>query len=223
MPGFRKGKAPDDYVVNKFGSHVEREWREQNTGNRIPRGDEAYPIVSSSQRQHQIGKDHTISRTEESKVTVEFESMPTVPDVSVEGIVIEEVAAEPVNDEKVNQFIEDIRYQFADWKEVVGRAVREGDFVDLDIVSIENPEQLDLKDTRVEVATGKIGQWLYDLLIGMNSGESRDGMSAQEPGKETPEFKPTNVRVTLNSIHESHLRRLTMSWQRKQERSRWKQ
>lgn len=205
LPGFRKGKAPDEFIVTKFGDSVQREWKEQaleTAFHEAMKLAQVYPFRKDSIRNAKV---NALSKSEDSSLTIEFESMPTVPEISIEGISIADVEPEPVKEEKVTQIIEDIRYQLATWDVATDRTVQEGDFVDLDILSIDNPEELDLKDTRVEVAQGKIGQWLYDLLIGKNPGETFDGQSAQEPGKETPEFKPTNLRITVNSINVSTL------------------
>ncbi len=205
LPGFRKGKAPDDFIVSKYRDAVERAWKEETLETSFHEAmklTDLYPFRKDSVKSAKI---NSISKTEDSTVTIEFEAMPKVPEVSFEGISIPAVEAEPVKEEKINQIIEDIRYQFAEWSEITDRAVQEGDFVDLDILSLDNPAELDLKDTRVEVVKGKIGQWLHDLLIGMKKGEVKEGQSAQEAGKETPEFKPTNLRLTANSIHLSTL------------------
>lgn len=205
MPGFRKGKAPEDFIVSKYGDAIEREWKELTLDTAFHEAMKLaalYPFRKDSVKNAKV---NALSRSEDSSLTVEFEAMPTVPDITIDGINIAPVAAEPVKEEKINQIIEDIRYQLAIWNEVSDRPVQEGDFVDIDIMSTDNPEELDLKDTRVEVVKGKIGQWLHDLLIGMTKGEVRDGQSSQEAGKETPEFKPTNLRITVNSINVSTL------------------
>jgi len=105
----------------------------------------------------------------------------------------------------VQQIIEDIRYQNADWETVSGRPVQEGDFIDVDIENMDMPGTFLCQDFRIEVKKGKVGTWLHELLIGQNVGESKDGVSRLEEGMTNAEFKPTNCRVTVKAIKASVL------------------
>lgn len=205
LPGFRKGKAPIELILKHYAPHVEREWKElllQTSFNEAMDLTKLYPFKKESVRNAQI-KSHSLE--EGSTIVINFEAVPHVPDVNIEEIEIEKANAEPIQEGKVDQIIQDIRYQFADWEPITGRAVEEGDFIDVDIENMDEPGTFVCKDTRIEVKEGKIGKWLLDLLIGMNVEESKESVSKQEPGQDNPNFRPTKCKVTVKGIQKSVL------------------
>lgn len=205
LPGFRKGKAPIELVLKHYAPHVEREWKEtllQTSFNEALKLTQLYPFKKEGVKNAQI-KSHSLE--EGSTVVVHFESFPAIPEVNIKEIEIEEVIPEGIQEAKIDQIIQDIRYQFADWEPVTGRPVQEGDFIDVDIENLDLPGEFVCTDTRIEVKQGKIGQWLIDLLLGMNVGESREGKSVQEPGQNNPNFRSTHCKVTVKEIQKSVL------------------
>jgi len=205
LPGFRKGKAPIELILKHYAPHVEREWKElllQTSFHEAMELTKLYPFKKESVRNAQI-KSHSLE--EGSDIVVSFEATPQVPEINIDDIQIEQVSVEPIQEGKINQIIQDIRYQFADWEPITDRAVQDGDFIDVDIENMDKPGEFICTDTRIEVKEGKIGQWLIDLIIGMNVGESREGESEQEPGHTNPNFVPTKCKVTVKEIQKSVL------------------
>ncbi|MEC7839966.1 MAG: trigger factor [Chlamydiota bacterium] len=205
LPGFRKGKAPEDILLKHFNPHVEREWKEQLLEQTFREAMKLTDITPFRQESVSKAEIKNCSREEGSCLEYGFESAPNVPTVDPKELSIEEVNPEAVQDVKINQIIEDIRYQFAEWEPVEGRPVEHGDFIDADIENLDNPGEMLCEDTRLEVADNKIGKWLIDLLIGMNVGESKEATSSQEEGQESPNFVPTHCKVTVKSIVKSIL------------------
>lgn len=205
LPGFRKGKAPIELILKHYAPHVEREWKDLllNTSfNEAMDLAKIYPFKKESIKNAQI-KNQSIEHGTD--IVISFESMPQIPHVNIQEIEVENVNPEPIQEGKIDQIIQDIRYQFANWEKVTGRPVQQNDFVDVDIENIDKPGEFICKDTRLEVKEGKIGKWLIDLLIGMNIGETKEAVSQQEPGQDNPNFKPTNCKVTVKEIQNSTL------------------
>ena len=86
MPGFRKGKAPEELLLERFGSHVDSEWRELAvqaalveslllTGKQIVR---EVPTLT-----HKI---HSLNATDGGKIHLQFETYPDVPTIAVEKL-----------------------------------------------------------------------------------------------------------------------------------------
>ncbi|MCB1112147.1 MAG: trigger factor [Chlamydiales bacterium] len=204
IPGFRKGRAPDEMVIKRFAPSVEREWREQVLSNSVQSAFQLTNLYPYRQEGIRSAKIDSLSKDEGGVVTITFESMPEVPDIDMTVLAVDTIEAEPVKPEEIDQVIEDIRYQHAEWNNVEGRAVEEGDFVDVDVTDIESDKTF-LSDTRIEVVKGKIGNWLLNLLVGLNVGESAEGISEQDEGQNNPNFKPTKCRVTIKAIKSSVL------------------
>lgn len=205
LPGFRKGRAPKELIVRHYGQYIEKDWKEallQNSFREAMYLANVFPLSEKSVRKADIV---SCSLQEGCKLTVKFEAMPDVPEVDLAQLLLEQVDVEPVTEKKIEQIIEDIRYRFAEWEKVEGRPVEEGDFVDLDIEDLDQPGNFICRDTRLEVAKGKIGKWLLDLLIGMNIGESREAQSTLNEELGDVEFKSTRCRVTVKGIFKSIL------------------
>lgn len=205
LPGFRKGKAPTEIIQKQYSSHIEKEWKDvllQTAFNAAMKLTNVYPLNKESVKNVKINS-HSLE--EGSVVEVLFESMPEIPEIDLKSLTIPHVEIEPVTQTKIDQIVEDIRYRFAEWEEVQGRPVEKNDFVDVDIENLEAPGEFLCEDTRIEVAEGKLGKWLLDLLLGMNVGDSREATSQQDEGQNVEHFKPTRCKVTVKSIQKSTL------------------
>ncbi|MCC5832357.1 MAG: trigger factor [Chlamydiales bacterium] len=213
IPGFRKGRAPDATVISKYGSYVEQEWKEilVNDAYRAALDlTEIYPLSKESIKRPKI---ESCSQEEGAVVTLSYEYYPNIPEIDFSGISLPEIAKEAINEEQVNEIIEEVRRSNADWEEISGRAVEEGDYVDVSIDAIDvDPPSSIVKDRRFEVAEKRLAPWMLKLLIGMNISDSVEGMSevdekADEATKK--KFKPTHVRITLHGIKKIILPELT--------------
>lgn len=206
LPGFRKGRAPNELIMKHYAQHVEKEWKEELLHKAFLEAMNLSDIVPFNRESVRNADLKECSLEEGSTVVVKFESMPKVPEINAAEITVESVEAEPVTDKKIDQIIEDIRYQFAEWEDVEDRPVEEGDFVDVDIINLDDENQSFIcEDTRLEVEKGKMGTWLFDLLIGKNVGDSEEAKSALDEGQDVSNFKPTNCRVIVKKVTKSVL------------------
>lgn len=205
IPGFRKGHAPTELILKHYSKHVEREWKDilfQESFYEAINLSRITPYTRESILDSKIEK---LAQNEPAVLSVTFESHPNIPTINAEDLQLTPIEAEPVTNERIQQILEDIRYQFADWTDVKDRAVQEGDFIELDIQNLDKPGTFLCEKTVVEATKEKIGSWLLKLVVGMNIGESKDGLSQQEEGENNPKFNPTNCRVTVTSISTSTL------------------
>lgn len=204
VPGFRKGHAPDKAVIARHSSYVEQEWKEilVNEAYRAALElTEIYPIGRDSVDKPKIEK---CSQEEGAIVHISYEHYPQVPTIDFSKIKLPELKQEAVKEERIEELLEQVRSGLADWEDVTGRPVDEGDYVDITIESIDqDPPQKIVENRRFEVTTTRIPLWLHTLLIGMQVGESSEGLSAVDPEAEESikkDFKPANMRVTLHGI-----------------------
>lgn len=219
VPGFRKGKAPESYILKNYGKYVDNEWKDLllNTSFREALSlVKIYPYTEKSVKDAKIDK---ISLEEGTEVVVKFESAPEIPHVEPKELNLPPLSPLPITDKEIQETIEQARLMKALWKEIKDRPLQENDYAVLDIVSAEDPNQIFCQDTQFEVAEGKMGNWMRKLIIGLNPGDTAEGMSEKEEAKEctecteghphsheeSHEFKPTLCKITVKSIHQATL------------------
>jgi trigger factor len=204
IPGFRKGHAPDRTVISRYGSYVDQEWKEilVNDAYRAALDlTDIYPLNKESIHKPKI---ETCSHEEGAVVLISYEHYPHVPPVDFSQINIPAIDKAAVPEEKISEIFEEIRRAHAAWQTIDGRAVEEGDYVDISIDSIQDavPKEI-VKDKRFEVTDKRLPPWLKNLLLGLKVGETAEGESeideqAEEHIKQN--FTPTKVRITLHAI-----------------------
>lgn len=208
LPGFRKGKAPDDIIVKKFENSVDKEWRNLviNTGfNEAVRLINLQPFRQQSVRCTDV---KGISRTEGAKFVIEFEAGPVVPLIDMHDLSLPPMNVPHISEENIDQVIRNLQLHHAQWEDVTGRTVQEGDYIDMDIDNLDEGEAPICKDTRFEVAEGIMANWMRHLLIGKHVNDRVEGVSQkenmpnmdEEEGGEPPDFKPTRVRMIIKAI-----------------------
>lgn len=208
VPGFRKGKAPVEIVAKRYPHDLDKRWQEgiANAAFREAANLAQVPLVRNdatiSFKMHSHSKDGA-------KVTLSFETVPSVPAVDPAKCVLNAVKRPEVNEEKVDETIRQTQMFFSKWVPVEGRAVEEGDFLILDVeVLDQDPPQMLFSNTRFEVADKSMAQWMKDLVIGKNVGEKAEGTSVPDPElseEEKKEFPPKKVRVTIKAIEKVEL------------------
>lgn len=210
LPGFRKGHAPEAMVLKNFGRHVDQEWHEiviQTAFSEAVDLTKAFPYRKEGIRRPKL---KSISRDEGAELVVEYEAIPEVPSIDITNVKLEPIAKKDVTEEQTQKAIEDIRFQHAEWTPVTDRPAQEGDYVTVDIHSLES-EKPDLlfEDTRFKIEDEHMGKWMRDLVLGLNVGDSVEGETKQEKKKTDPtydsSFKSTKCRITIKAIETAFL------------------
>lgn len=198
VPGFRKGKAPVAAIEKSFSKYVDSECRNILLG-------ETFAQAMSLTTSHPYAKEgvksdvKSLSRTEGAKLSYEYETEPEIPDFDVADMGLELPTPSTITDKDVEDAIHEMRTDSAEWKDVAGRSVQEGDYVWLDIVTTEAPAKKIGNDVRLEVA--RMGKWMRDLVVGKNVGDTVEGVSERDPAfDESADFVATKVKITINAI-----------------------
>lgn len=204
LPGFRKGKAPEAFILKNYGSHIQKEWQSivietgfQEALNLI----EARPLKMESVKCTAIQE---ISRENGSHYTIEFEASPNVPSINLDEISLNPINRSTISQEDIDQSIENLRLYHAQWTMVTDRPVQDNDYVDLDIDRIDDPAGNICRNTRFSVANGRMANWMRNLILGLNPNESAEGMSEKEVDG-TANFQPTLCKIIVKAIHEAAL------------------
>lgn len=212
FPGFRKGKAPDSVVVAKYPKQLQEEWLQtvlKTAFNDALKLANLQPFNTNSIRCSEVKE---LSRENGATFTIHFEASPVVPRIDLHNTHLHKVSRLPVTQRDVDQVIRNIQLYNASWTDVTDRPLQEGDFVDLDIESLEEPYNTICTDTRFEATKGVMADWMYKLLMGLKTNESAEGVSEKEDDSHNhhhdddedesgpAEFRPTHCRLTVKSI-----------------------
>lgn len=201
IPGFRKGKAPAHLVEKSAPASLMKHWEKTIAGLSFEECQKVahIPLLNSDSVVHFRMDDFSIEKGCE--MTFSFETKPTPPKIDYSAIELKEVEKELIDDARVDQRLHQIQSFFAKWEPVSRECVTEGDFVLLDIDIIETlPHQKALENARFEVSREKMAKWMYDTLIGMKVGESKEGVSIPDHEEEQNHLPPKRVSVQLKAI-----------------------
>jgi trigger factor len=206
LPGFRKGKAPEPLIIKHYASYVNDEWRQnilQTAFSEAMKLTKMYPLNDNSVKKPTL---KNASLDQDSVVVIEFESHPNLPQVDTQNFEITKIEPKPVTEEAVKEFLNELRWHFAEWEEIKDRPVQEDDSVILDIENLDKPGHFVCKDTTFNVIKGKMGNWMHKKIIGLNVGDSFEATSEQtEHEKTETEFVPTQCKVTVKEIKKANL------------------
>jgi trigger factor len=212
LPGFRKGKAPEEMIIKNYAKEVDKEWQQQIANMCLDECQKLakVPLLHRDAKVTYQLKSHSQSGA---LLIISLETEPTVPRVDAKQLQLKPVKRPEVNEDKINETIRQIQLFFANWQHVHDRPVQEGNFVLLDVDVIEDHPPTPLfSHTRFEVAEKSMAKWMRDLVLGKNTGDSMEGTSvpdADASKEDQEELKPKKVRVTIKSIDTATLPELT--------------
>lgn len=217
VPGFRKGKAPEAMILQNYEKHVEREWKDLLLNTALEDAIKLTQIFPFNRNSVKTASLKSASRQDGSLAFFEYEAAPEVPLVSPETLSIAAVELKPVTQQDIDDSIEDLSLQSAEWTDVVDRPAQDGDFVVIDIDAIgESPRNI-CSQQLFSLKQGKMGQWIHKAIVGLTIGQTVEAISEKEQHdedcdaceegtdhhKEDVSFIPTLCRITLNAIREA--------------------
>ncbi len=206
LPGFRKGKAPETMILKHYASYVNDEWKQnliQTAFSEAVKLTKIYPLNDHSVKKPNL---KNASLDEDTLITIDFESHPEISSVDMTSFEIQKTEPKEVTEEAIKDFLNELRWHFAEWEDITDRPVQEDDSVSLDIENLDKPGHFICKDTTFNVIQGKMGEWMYKRVIGLKAGESFEATSEQSPKEATDaEFVPTRCKVTVKAIKKAKL------------------
>ena len=201
IEGFRKGKAPRDVVLKKFGEQI---------------NSEALPVIveefykqaikDTNTEAIAIGQIDNVSFKKDHPMTfdVTVEIMPTYEVANYKGLKVQKEVHE-LKDDEVTSTIERLRENYSTMKIV--ETVAPGNFITCDIQMLDHSDLPIIgkrfTDRRIPLTTQFVGQDFIDGLTGAKQGESRKLHVSKGP--EAKEGEHEHMTVTVRKIEEVQL------------------
>ena len=203
LPGFRKGKAPEETIIKQYSAPIDREWKEIVVNDAFQAALKLTSIYPYNKNTIDKPKIETCSLDDGALVSISYECYPEVPQVKFDEIKLPHIDKKEVSDQEVEEILKEIKQAHATWEEISDRPVKEGDYVDLTIHKIdEDPSHALVQNRRFEVSPVMIS-WLKKMVLDQTAGASIDGTTFPDEkasDEEKKAYEPIAVRVTLHKI-----------------------
>jgi len=207
IPGFRKGKAPEDVVRKNFATAIDDEWKrliKQTTIHEALELTKIEPLSNSSVYKLQIT---SLSKEEGAELVIELESYPQIPTVDIDALETEPAQVEPVTDEDIMTELNKQQLNRATYSDIEGRPVQENDYIHIDLDVLDMPARNVFKDRLFHVTKEEMPEWAYDAVLGMNVDEVNDiQVTSNLFGEEVSDKEEEmSCRITLTAIKSAEL------------------
>lgn len=203
VKGFRPGKVPMKVVAQQYGQQV----RDEVVGEVIQA---TYFEAINQEKLQPAGMPKSLEQTvneagKNLQYTATFEVMPEVEPADISGAKLEKVVAE-VSDEDLDNMIENLRQQRAEWKEVKRKA-KKGDRLNIDFKGTIDGEEFSGNSGEkvpVTIGSGRMIEGFEDGLVGAKAGEelTLDLKFPEDYGHKDVAGKPVQFAVKVNSVEE---------------------
>lgn len=205
FPGFRKGHAPEEMVVKKYSSAIESQWHKSiaDAAFSAAQMQARVPLLPHTPVSFDLKK-HSLE--EGAELIFSFDTEPQIPTVDPKLFQAKPVKKDAVGDTQIDEAIYQSRFYFAEWKPITDRGVQEGDYIMIDLHTIDSDEPQKVFDhVRFQVQKERMADWMRQLVIGAKVGDILEGISEPEADANEEiksEFKPKKIRLTIHQVEE---------------------
>ncbi len=199
VPGFRKGKAPASFILDKYGASIEKESVDialQTSFNEAAMLTHIHPLKDGHMKRPVVKE---CSKEKGGHFIIEFEAKPHIPTVNPEEIEIKKKETKKISQQEIEDALKQVQMQFATFEPVTDRAAKKDDYVNVTVTILEEPEQKVADNQKIQLNDKGMPHWLMEKVVGLKIGESTEGMT-QQTQEDTPNFKSIPFRVELLAI-----------------------
>jgi trigger factor len=200
IPGFRKGKAPQKLILDKYESNIQKESVDivlQTAFNDALHLTHIHPLKDGQIKRPLV---HYCNQEKGAHFVLEFEARPTIPSIQPQELHLHHETPAQITDEERQNALNQILLQFTTYDPIEDRPVQENDFINVDVTILEETPRLIIDNQRTQVNKTGLPSWIQDKVIGLKAGESAEGMTQPNEKNPDPDFKSVPFRVTVKSI-----------------------
>ena len=203
IPGFRAGKAPEGLILKKYAAEVDKRTPKEMADLAFVEAQKLAKVAPLNQNSR-VSFDVKKKTEDGAEIVFIFEEEPKIPPVDPQLFVPKPFNRPEVGEKQVAEAIRQMAFFYAEWKPVEDRGVQEGDFImiDLDTVDGDKVERV-FNQVRFEVQPERMAAWMRDLTVGAKVGDVLEGMSSPDAGAseaEKAEFAPKKVRLHILKV-----------------------
>jgi trigger factor len=209
LPGFRKGRAPEETILKRYPQEVEKQLHKTLADFSYTAAQKLVhiPLLNNNA---QITFDLKNHSEETAELVFSFETEPLIPTVEAQLFVRKPVSRAVVEDKQIDEAIRQMMFFYAEWKPLEDRPIQDGDYITIDLETIEEggPAQKVFNQVRFEVSKERMASWMKQLVEGAKAGDVLEGFSeADDTASEEEQntFKPKKVRVSILKAEEVSL------------------
>lgn len=207
VPGFRKGRAPEALIVDRYPSVIHKEFVDlvlKTAFSEAIHLTQLHPLKDGHMERPVV---HECSLEKGAHFTIEFEIRPIIPSIKIEDLQLKKVSLPPITEQDRQNALQNLLLQFATYDPIEDRPVQENDFVTVSVTILEDPPREVIHHQRTQVNAMGLPIWLRQKVINLRVGESAEGMTEQDSNLSEPDpnFQSLPFRVTVHAIWLGHL------------------
>ncbi len=205
VPGFRKGKAPEDFILKNYADSVQTHTKEKLAHQAFQDAlkESKLPILHGEANIQYALKSFS---EEKAVLSFQFEVEPSIPQVNATECKIKSPEEKKIGEKEVEEALKQFLLFYAKWIPITERGVEENDFVILDLITLEDPKETVFTGTRFEVTDQSMASWMKKTVLGAKTGDVLEGVSEADSHlseKEKKEFQPKKVQITLKKVEKA--------------------
>jgi trigger factor len=212
IPGFRKGKIPRKILRKRFKNFIEEQVATKILNEKL---EEALKEVNAKPVADVYLTDVKLDEeTPKVVIVVKFEVPPEFEVKNPEEITVE-IPKTEFSEEQVERYIEDLRNQNAEWKEV-DREIKEGDLVEVEyeITDVESGET-EKGETSAVIGEGLFRKEIEEALKGKKAGDEIELKELPIYDQEGKEIGKVNIKLKVKAVKEKILPELNDEFAKK--------